>query len=163
MAIEVRAARPEDAADIARIYDHFVRETVITFEETEVGADEMRARIEALRESWLVAIDRDALVGYAYAAPWRARAAYRFSVEVTVYVDPSRARGGIGSKLYGALFPMLEARGVHAVMAGIALPNDASAALHERFGMTKVAHFEEVGFKLGRWVDVGYWQKVLRA
>lgn len=157
----VRDATSADAASIARIYNPFIRDTGITFEEVELGADEMRARIEAHTGEWLVATDGDAVVGYAYAAPWRARSAYRFSVEITVYVDPARPRRGVGSTLYGALFPRLEQRGVHAILAGIALPNDASVALHERFGMKKVAHFEQTGFKFGRWIDVGYWQKVV--
>jgi L-amino acid N-acyltransferase YncA len=83
----------------------------------------------------------------------------RFSAEVTVYVEPGHARRGIGSKLYTRLFPILQTRGIHAVIGGIALPNEASVALHEKFGMRKVAHFTEVGFKFDRWIDVGYWQR----
>jgi phosphinothricin acetyltransferase len=82
-------------------------------------------------------------------------------VEITVYVAPENARGRIGSSLYARLFPMLQARGIHAVIAGIALANEASVALHEKFGMRKVSHFPEVGFKFGRWIDVGYWQRTL--
>ena len=86
---------------------------------------------------------------------------YRFSVEVTVYVAPGHAGRGIGSTLYGELFPMLKTLGIRAVIGGIALPNEASVALHEKFGMRKVAHFGEVGFKFDRWIDVGYWQRTL--
>ena len=82
-------------------------------------------------------------------------------MEVTVYVAPGHAGRGIGSRLYGELFPILKTRGIHAVIGGIALPNEASVALHEKFGMRKVAHFEEVGFKFDRWIDVGYWQRTL--
>jgi L-amino acid N-acyltransferase YncA len=102
-------------------------------------------------------------VGYASASPWKSRSGYRFSAEITVYVEPGQEGRGIGSALYGALFPMLQARGVHAVIGGIALPNDASVALHEKFGMRKVAHFQETGYKHGRWIDVGYWERILDA
>ena len=110
---------------------------------------------------WLIA-ERDArVVGYAYAARWHSRSAYRFSAEITVYVDASQTRTGVGSRLYDQLFPILRARGIHAVVAGISLPNESSVVLHERFGLTKVAHFKEVGFKFNRWIDVGYWQRTL--
>ncbi|HEV8248126.1 MAG TPA: GNAT family N-acetyltransferase, partial [Polyangiaceae bacterium] len=98
------------------------------------------------------------IVGYAYATRWRTRPAYRFSTEITVYLDPECRRLGIGSRLYEELLAKLQARGVHAAMAGIALPNEASVALHEKFGFSKVAHFKEVGFKFNTWIDVGYWQ-----
>src|SRR5262249_51445541 len=135
-------------------------ETVATFEEVRVAAEEIARRIEEVRSlslPWLVAEEAGRLVGYAYATRWRPRSAYRFSVEVTVYVAPGHAARGIGSRLYEELFPILEGGEIHAVMGGIALPNEASVALHEKFGMRKVAHFEEVGFKSGRWIDVGYW------
>jgi L-amino acid N-acyltransferase YncA len=160
-----RAAATSDATAIAAIYNHYVTETTATFEEEPVTAEEIVRRIDEVRSEalpWLVAEEVGRVVGYAYATRWRARSAYRFSAEVTVYVAEGLARRGIGSKLYGELFPILQAQGVHAVMGGIALPNEASVALHERFGMRKAAHFEEVGFKLGKWIDVGYWQRVLR-
>jgi phosphinothricin acetyltransferase len=110
-----------------------------------------------------VAEEAGRVVGYAYATRWRARAAYRYSSEITVYLAHDVGGRGIGTLLYGRLFPLLEARGLHAIMGGIALPNEASVRLHERFGMRKVAHFHEVGFKFGRWIDVGFWQRVLAA
>ncbi len=160
----IREAAPADAAAIAGIYNHYVTETVVTFEEEPVPAAEMARRIAEVRSAslpWLVAEEGARVVGYAYATPWRIRTGYRFSAEITVYVDPAHAGRGIGSKLYGRLFPLLQARGVHAVMGGIALPNEASVALHEKFGLRKVAHFQEVGFKFNRWIDVGYWQRTL--
>lgn len=158
---EVREATAADAAAVARIYDHFVRDTVVTFEEEAPSTVAMAARMAANQGEWLVATEGRRVVGFAYANGWKARGAYRFSVETTVYVDVESPRRGVGTKLYTELFRSLEARGVHAVMSGIVLPNDASVALHERFGMRKVAHFAEVGFKFGRWLDVGYWQRVL--
>lgn len=157
----IRDAAPSDAAAMAGIYNHYVMETVVTFEEEPVTPAEMARRIEAVQSAslpWLVAEEGSLVAGYAYATPWRARTGYRFSAEITVYLSPEHGGRGIGSKLYGQLFPMLKDRGIHAVMGGIALPNEASVALHEKFGLRKVAHFKEVGFKLDRWIDVGYWQ-----
>jgi phosphinothricin acetyltransferase len=101
------------------------------------------------------------ILGYAYATKWRARAAYRFSVEVSVYLASARRGRGWGKQLYTALLDDLAKRDVHAVIGGIALPNEASIALHEKMGFQKVAHFERVGFKNQQWIDVGYWQKLL--
>lgn len=129
--VVIRAAGPADAAPIATIYNHYVRETIVTFEEEPVPPEEMARRIAEVQGRglpWLVADLGGMLVGYAYATPWRSRFGYRFSVEVTVYTAPGQERRGIGSRLYQALLPMLETKGVHAAMGGIALPNDASIA-----------------------------------
>lgn len=158
----IRPAAASDAEQIAAIYNHYVVNTVVTFEEEPVSDAEMRRRMDEVSASslpWLVAESDDRLVGYAYATKWKARSAYRFSVETTVYLADGLGKLGLGSGLYEELFSRLDAKGIHAVIGGIALPNDASIALHEKFGMRKVAHFSEVGFKFGRWVDVGYWQR----
>ncbi len=160
----IRAAEPRDARAAADIYNHYVAETVVTFEERPVSAAEFARRIEAVRSAslpWLVAESAGRVVGYTHARPWKERSGYRFSVEVGIYVATGQAGRGIGTDLYSRLFEDLRARGVHAVIGGIALPNEASVALHEKFGMRKVAHFEQVGFKFGRWIDVGYWQRTL--
>jgi phosphinothricin acetyltransferase len=162
--IVIRPATVADAAAVAAIYNHYVRKTVVTFEEEEVAPPEIARRIEAVGAQslpWLVAERGATVVGYAYATRWHSRSAYRFSVEITVYVDAGHHRLGVGSRLYDHLLPLLRARGIHTVLAGIALPNDASVNLHERFGLAKVAHLAEVGFKFGEWVDVGYWQRSL--
>lgn len=162
--ITIRAAALPDAAAIAAIYNHYVAHTVITFEEEPVSTAEMAPRIEGVQAAsfpWLVAEEGARVVGYAYGAQWRARSGYRYSAEITAYLDREHGGRGIGSMLYGHLFPILRARGIHAVVAGIALPNEASVALHEKLGMRKVAHFEQVGFKFDRWIDVGYWQCTL--
>lgn len=101
------------------------------------------------------------LLGYAYAGLWRERHAYRFALESTVYVAHDGGVRGIGSALYASLFDLLMEAGYHAVLGVIALPNAASVALHEKFGMRQVAHFTEVGYKFGRWHDVGNWQMPL--
>ncbi len=158
----IRSAASGDADAIARIYNYYVTDTVVTFEEQPVAELEMARRITDVQAAglpWLVARTAGQTVGYAYATPWRTRSAYRFSVEATVYLAADRTGVGIGSRLYEELFAQLQAQGIHAAMGGIALPNEASVALHEKFGMRKVAHFSQVGWKFGRWVDVGYWQR----
>jgi L-amino acid N-acyltransferase YncA len=158
----IRAAETGDAAVIAAVYNHYVEQTTVTFEEEPVLDAEMARRIEDGRSEslpWLVAEEAGRVVGYASSRKWKSRSAYRFSAEITVYVAPGHARRGVGSSLYSRLFPILQARGIHAVIGGIALPNEASVALHEKFGMRKIAHFPEVGFKFNRWIDVGYWQR----
>ena len=111
--------------------------------------------------SWLVWEEDERVLGFCYASNWKARSAYRHSVESTVYVHPDYLRRGIGLRLYEALLAELRLRGIHAVIGGIALPNAASIGLHERLGFEKVAHFREVGRKFDRWIDVGYWQLCL--
>jgi phosphinothricin acetyltransferase len=161
-ALLVRDATRADAAAIAAIYNPYVTESIVTFEEDPVPASEIARRIEDVLSDgfpWLVAEQDRAVVGYAYATQWKGRRGYRHSTEITVYLDQACGGRGIGSELYRELFARLERKGVHVVIGGIALPNDASVALHEKFGLRKVAHFSEVGTKFGRWIDVGYWQR----
>lgn len=160
----IRDVRHEDATQIAEIYNHYVLNTVVTFEEEPVSAADMGNRIAdvlALGLPWLVVEKDGHVLAYAYATRWKPRSSYRYSVEITVYASPHVARNGMGSALYTELFARLRSRGIHAAVGGIALPNEASVALHEKFGMKKIAHFSEIGFKAGRWIDVGYWQLLL--
>ena len=160
----VRPATPADAEAVARMYNHFVAHTIVTFEEEPVAGDEMARRMADVQSAslpWLVAEQDGDVVGYAYATKWRPRRAYRFSAEVTVYLEPDQTGRGVGSLLYAALLAELRAGQFHAVIGGIALPNDAGVALHEKLGFRKVAHFEQTGFKFGRWIDVGYWELIL--
>lgn len=160
----IRLALPADAEAIARIYNHFILNSVSTFEEqviTPQAIEERMQKISAASLPWLVAESSSKIVGYAYASGWKDRSAYRYSVECSVYIDPDSLGVGIGSKLYETLLADLRQKKVHAVIGGISLPNEASARLHEKFGFRKVAHFKEVGYKFGQWVDVGYWQLVL--
>lgn len=157
----IRPATVRDAESVAGIYNHYIANTIITFEERSVAPEDMAERIGAVDSAalpWLAAERDGRLLGYAYAAPWKTRSAYRFCVETTVYLDPETLGQGIGSRLYEALLADLGERGVRVAIGGIALPNPASVALHEKLGMKKVAHFERVGFKFDRWIDVGYWQ-----
>ena len=160
----LRDATAADAEAIAAIYAHYIQNTTVTFEEEVVAAEEIIRRLAAVHGAalpWLVATQDGQVVGYAYATPWRPRSAYRFSVEVTVYVADADRGKGYGRALYVELFERLRSRGAHAVLGGITLPNDPSIALHEAMGMAKVAHLPEVGFKFGRWLDVGYWHRLL--
>jgi L-amino acid N-acyltransferase YncA len=160
----IRPATLDDAEQIAEIYNHFVLTSTITFEEEPVPAAEMAQRMADIQASalpWLVATRDQRVIGFAYAHKWKARAAYRFSTEVTVYVRAGLGNSGTGSRLYTQLFAALKAGGAHAVIGGVALPNEASLRLHQKFGFEKVAHFKEVGFKFNRWIDVTYWQLTL--
>jgi L-amino acid N-acyltransferase YncA len=160
----VRPAVAEDAGAVAAIYNHYVVHTTVTFEEEVVPAVEMArrmAQVQAAPLPWLVAERAGAVVGYAYAGKWRDRRSYRFSTEVTVYLAPDQGGRGIGSALYLRLLALLRDRGLHAVVGVVALPNEASVRLHEKLGFKKVGHLAEVGYKLDRWIDVGYWQLVL--
>jgi len=160
----IRPAGIEDAPQLAEIYNHYIEHTVATFEEVPLDARDLSLRLDAVAARglpWLVAERAGAVVGYCYAGPWRERSAYRYSVESTVYLAPDCTGEGLGTRLYAALFERLRRQSVHAVIGGITLPNAASVALHEKMGMQPVARFPEVGYKGGRWLDVGYWQLVL--
>ena len=162
----IRGVVKKDAISIAEIYNHYISETIITFETQVISAEDMVDRISKIQSDdlpWLVAEnDTGKIIGYAYASKWRERFAYRFSVEVTVYLSPNCSGKGVGTQLYQALFSELKVRSIHSVISGITLPNQASVALHEKFGLEQVAHFKEVGYKFNQWLDVGYWQGTLK-
>ncbi|HLM03408.1 MAG TPA: GNAT family N-acetyltransferase [Pyrinomonadaceae bacterium] len=164
--MNVRFAKPAaDAAQIVEIYNYYIETSHATFETETLDSGEMEKRIRAIGENYpyLVAEEETGgeILGYAYATKYKERAAYRHSTEVSVYVKNDLKQRGIGSLLYQKLFAALARKpGIHAVIAGISLPNEASVRLHEKFGFEKVAHFREVGFKFGRWIDVGYWEMI---
>jgi len=161
--MNIRSATAADAAAILAIYAPIVRDTIISFETDIPSAAEIAHRIEATSKThpYLVAEMGGAVVGYAYANEHRVRSAYRWSADVTVYVAASTRRSGVGRALYGRLLATLAQRQFHAAFAGIALPNPASVGLHEAMGFTPVGIYREVGFKFGRWHDVGWWQRLL--
>ena len=154
----------QDAAAVAAIYAPYVEETAISFEETPPAAVEMAARIEKARSrwQWLVAEQDGVVVGYAYGSQHRERAAYRWSVEVSAYVDRHCHRQGIGRALYGALLPELADKGFCTAFAGMTLPNESSARLHEAMGFLPIGTFRSIGWKFGRWHDVAWCQRTLR-
>lgn len=159
----IRPATEQDAAAIAAIYAPYVTDTAISFEDVPPTSEEMATRISSgTAACWLVCERDGRVAGYAYADVFHARPAYRWSTEVSVYVDSQLHRSGIGRELTTALLAELRAAGYVNAFAGIALPNAASAGLFESLGFRQAATYESVGFKLGQWHDVGWWQLPLQ-
>jgi len=159
----LRSAQLDDAAAIARIYQHYVTHTTISFEAEPPTIDNIAARIQEVmaRHSWLVYESEGALLGYAYTSTFRERRAYQSTVEATIYLDQAAIGHGIGRMLYQALLDDAALKGYHEALGVIALPNDLSIKLHEKLGFVKVAHLEKIGHKFNQWIDVGIWQKHL--
>jgi L-amino acid N-acyltransferase YncA len=145
----VRAIKIQDAVQIAEIYNHYILNSISTFEESPVSTEEMSQRIQTTITTlpWVVYEEDDQILGYAYASPWKARSAYLHSAEITVYLKHGETNKGLGKKLYLDLIQRLKELNYRTIIGGIALPNDASIALHEKLGFEKVAHFKKVGFK----------------
>lgn len=156
----IRLAAVADAAPIADIYAPVVARTPISFEVEPPSAQEMARRMGVVLGStpWLVCVDGETVTGYAYASRHHERAAYRWSVDLSVYVREGFRRSGVGGALYRSLLALLRLQGFRAAHAGITLPNAASVGFHEALGFRAVGVFPRVGFKLGAWHDVGYWQ-----
>lgn len=161
---KIRTATISDAAGMLEIYRPYVAETAISFEMEAPSLEEFQRRVsETLSKfPWLVCETDGKITGYAYAGVFRSRPAYRWTVESTVYVQKGLQGQGVGSELYRTLLEMLEDQGIVNVVGGITLPNEASVALHERFGFVHVATIKDAGFKMGRWWDVGFWQLQFR-
>ncbi|NQN51190.1 N-acetyltransferase [Streptococcus suis] len=161
--IEIRNAQVEDAANLVAIYAPYVEKTAITFETQVPAVEDFANRIEKTLKKfpYLVAVEEGKIVGYAYASTYYARAAYDWTVELSVYVQKEARGKGIGNLLYTALEEELTARGFKNFLACIALPNPASIALHEKRGYQQVAHFKKVGYKFGTWHDIVWLQKSL--
>jgi len=160
----MRNAVAVDAEAICQIYNHYILNSIITFEETPVSPADMTARIAEVESGslpWLVEEVNGSIVGYAYASKWKARAAYRYAAETVIYLAPNVCRTGVGTRLYQELDRQLKEREMHVAIGGVALPNDASVRLHEKLGYRKVAEFDEVGFKFNKWINVGYWEMKL--
>jgi phosphinothricin acetyltransferase len=162
--VNIRQAQFTDAEQIAEIYNYYILNTHHTFETEPLSADEMQQRIAETSQDYpfLIAEYEGVIQGYVYATQFKLRQAYKHSVEISIYVRNQAKQKGIGSELYQRLLEELSETDVHALMAGISLPNEASVRFHEKIGYEKVAHFREVGYKLGRWVDVGFWEMLNR-
>jgi len=159
----VRIATEADADAIATIYEPYVRETAISFEEVPPGPSEMARRLTSTLETYpyLVFDDGEGVVGYAYGGAHRGKPAYRWSVETTVYVARHAHRRGIGRALYTELLALLTRQGFHSAFAGIVPPNDSSVGLHESIGFVYLGTFAEIGFKHGKFYDLGWWRRTL--
>src|SRR5262245_4759280 len=157
---EIRIATADDANELLAMYSPIVRETWISFELEPPSIEEMRNRISNTVQQlpWLVYESNGSVDGYAYASRHRERAAYQWSVDVSAYVRPDIQRRGIARALYRALLAVLRVRGFVHAFAGIALPNDASVRFHESMGFESIGVYRSVGYKLGAWRDVGWWQ-----
>ena len=159
----IRPVRPADAQALADIYNPYIRDTTVTFEEEPVTAEEMALRIETVTAAypWLIWEEEDRVLGYAYSSVWRARAAYRHATETAIYFATDQCGKGRGALLYRALLDELRRRGFHLVLGGLALPNEASVRLHEKLGFRKAGHMREAGREFDRWIDVGFWELLL--
>ncbi len=160
----IRLATPRDARAIQQIYAPVVAHTAISFELVPPSEHEIAARISSTLASvpWLVFTRDDDVVGYAYASKHREREAYQWSLDVSAYTHERYRRQGIGRALYTSLFALLRIQGFYAAHAGITLPNPGSVGLHESLGFRAVGVYRSVGYKLGAWHDVGWWQLALR-
>jgi L-amino acid N-acyltransferase YncA len=161
MVVRIRLASEIDAEAIAAIYRPYVERSHFTFEEEPPAAPEIATRMRNPIHPWLVTEEEGRVIGYASTSPMRNRAAYRWSVETGIYLATDAQGRGLGRQLLAAHLDLLERQGMVTAIAGIALPNDASVALHEKLGFRLSGIERGVGFKLGRWVDVGRWQRDL--
>jgi len=164
MAVLIRPAAAADAAAIAAIYRPYVEDSRISFEELAPDAAEIARRMAGDKPGlypWLVAEEDGGLLGYAASSPFRSRPAYRWIVETGIYLDPAAQGRGVGRALLSRLVALLERQGFAAAIGAIALPNNASVALHEKLGFFHTGTYRQVGFKMGEWIDVGLWQKEL--
>ena len=162
----LREVQATDALGICHIYNPYILQTEITFEEEPLQEAEINDRIQTIQRSglpWFVTIEENTgeLQGYAYASPWKARSAYRYTVETSIYLAPAWQGCGLGQTLYQTLIQQLKAQGIHSVIGILALPNPASVRLHEKLGFQPVGQIKDAGFKFDRWIDVGYWQLML--
>ncbi|MBY5035060.1 GNAT family N-acetyltransferase [Streptococcus gallolyticus] len=161
--MEIRSARVEDAAQLLKIYEPYIRETAITFETEVPSVAEFEQRILETQKKhpYLVVEEEGQILGYAYAHPYYGRAAYAWTVELSIYIDQEARAQGLGTALYDLLEEKLAAQGVLNFLVCISLPNDASIAFHHKRGYEQVAHFKNVGYKLGSWRDIVWLQKSL--
>lgn len=160
----IRLTAEHDAGQILEIYRPIVDQTATSFETEPPTTEEMKRRIvdTVVHFPWLVCEHQETVLGYAYASKHRTRAAYQWSVDVSVYIRAEARRQGIGRALYSALFPILVHQGFYNAYAGIALPNPGSVGLHESMGFTSIGVYKAVGYKLGTWHDVGWWHLSLQ-
>lgn len=159
----IREVRPDDAAQIAEIYNRYILETTISFETQPLSAEDMRIRIEEISSyfPYFVAENNGKLTGYCYAHPWKERAAYCKTLETTIYLASEAKGRGLGTRLMTQLIKECRNRGYHALIACITAENEESCQFHERLGFKKVSHFEQVGQKFGRWLDVADYELIL--
>ena len=156
----IRKATLNDVKAIADIYNYYVKTSIATFAEKNISEEEIRHNLNN-SVFWFVYEEEGKVLGYASANKWNKRCSYRYTLEVSIYLKIHMLGKGIGVKLYERLLSEIKKTNTHSVIGGVSLPNIASVKLHEKFGFKKVAHFNEVGFKFNKWIDVGYWELIL--
>ena len=155
----IREAKSKDAKAIASIYNHYILNSSISFEEKPINENIIIERINySGKNKWWIYETADEVLGYAYSTYWKSRSAYRYTVESSIYLKPNNFRNGIGTALYTKLLESLKKEGFRRVLAGISLPNESSVLFHENFGFKKVGQLEAVGYKFKKWIDIGYWE-----
>ena len=159
----IRSCTISDAQEITDIYNYYVENTAITFDEYPLPTEEIALRIENTMRCypWFVYENKDKVLGFAYASRFREKSAYRYTVESTIYVKHGEENQGIGTLLYQRLISESKQKSIHCMVGVISLPNPASIRLHEKMGFKKVAHMKQIGRKFNQWIDVGYWELVL--
>mgnify|MGYP002639605013 CR=1 FL=1 len=156
----IRKVRIEDAQQLVGIYNYYVLNSVVTFDDIPFNAIYFEDKIKTITPQFpfYVYEENDEILGYAYANKWRLKPAYKYTVESTIYLKYNATGKQIGTKLYSHLLFELKEQNYHAIIGGVSLPNDVSIKLHENLGFKKVAHYNEVGLKFNKWVDVAFWQ-----
>ena len=159
----IRDCQLDDAVAIAEIYNHYIQNSVVTFEEQLVSGEEMESRIAKIipKFPWLVFEDAGEVVGYAYASEFRERSAFRYTTEASIYLAPNYAKKGIGEQLYRELIKRLTSSEIKSIIGVVALPNDLSAKLHNRLGFQHCGVLKNAGYKFEQWVDIEFWQLML--
>jgi Sortase and related acyltransferases len=159
----IRKVKPEDARDIALIYNYYIEKSTITFETDPVSVEEMSERIAAISGKYLYFVYEESgkVIGYCYVSSWKKKAAYNKTVESTIYIEKDFQGQGIGRALMNELINKLKEKSFHAVIACITTPNPESVKLHEKLGFRQVSEFKEVGYKFEKWLDVGDWELLL--
>jgi phosphinothricin acetyltransferase len=160
----IRPVRLSDAEAICGIYNYYIEHTVITFEEIPLSIGEMEERIRKISSKYpyLVWEENEKVTGYSYINTWKERAAYRYAAELSIYLENGKQGKGVGRTLLTRILEEVRKTDIHVLVSGITLPNDRSTALHEKFGFKKIAQFNEIGYKDNNWLDVGYWELILK-
>ncbi len=159
----IRKANIHDAKQMVDIYNYYVLNSIVTFDEIPFSENDFKDRIHTISSQYpfIVFEEDNHILGYAYANMFRQKPAYKNTVETTIYLKNDVQGQAIGTKLYSELLNTLKEQNYHAVIGGLTLPNEASIRLHEKLGFKQVAHFKEVGFKFNKWLDVGFWELIL--
>lgn len=159
----IRQFKPSDLNPMREIYNHYVENTLVTFDEVALNEQEFADKLNPVIHKYpcFVYEKEGQVLGFSYATEWKENPAYRFTVSTAIYLDPEAIDKGTGTALYKKLIEELREMNTHSIVAGILMPNEKSTRMHERLGFSKVAHLSQIGFKFNKWIDVSYWQMIL--